>query len=84
MSLDDCLKNREKLRASIKREIQSLLTGWGIWLETVEIQDIRICSNDLFKNLQTEFREKSRLEAELISNKINTEIKLEEIAKSTA
>jgi regulator of protease activity HflC (stomatin/prohibitin superfamily) len=37
MSLDDILKNRNKLRNGVKEEIQKLLTGWGIWLETVEI-----------------------------------------------
>lgn len=51
MSLDDILKNRSKLRSGVKEEIQKLLTGWGIWLETVEIQDVKIMSSSLFKNL---------------------------------
>ena len=66
MSLDEVLKNRSKLRNGVKEEIQKLLTGWGIWLETVEIQDVKILSSSLFQNLQTEFKEKSRQEAEKI------------------
>lgn len=66
MSLDDILKNRNKLRNGVKEEIQKLLNGWGIWLETVEIQDVKILSSTLFKNLQNEFREKSRIDAERI------------------
>ena len=51
MSLDEVLKNRSKLRSGVKEEIQKLLTGWGIWLETVEIQDVKILSSSLFNNL---------------------------------
>lgn len=84
MSLDDILKNRTKLRSGIKEEIQKVLTGWGIWLETVEIQDVRILSAKLFKNLQTEYREKSRQDAERISAGINQKIREEELERDTA
>jgi len=84
MSLDDILKNRTKLRSGIREEIQKVLTGWGIWLETVEIQDVRILSSTLFKNLQTEYREKSRQDAERISSSINQKIREEELERGTA
>ena len=82
MSLDDILKNRNKLRNGVKEEIQKLLTGWGIWLETVEIQDVKILSSSLFRNLQTEFREKSRIDAERISAQIQKQITEEELARN--
>lgn len=44
MTINDVLKNRSKLRSGIKDEIQKILTGWGIWLETCEILDIKIAS----------------------------------------
>jgi len=84
MSLDDILKNRTKLRSGVKETIQSVLTGWGIWLETVEIQDVRIMSASLFKNLQTEYREKSRQDAERISSQINQKIKEEKLERDLA
>jgi hypothetical protein len=65
-TIDEILKNRQKLRDGVKQEMQKLLTGWGMWLETCEIMDVKISSGSLFKNLQTEFREKSRMEAERI------------------
>jgi regulator of protease activity HflC (stomatin/prohibitin superfamily) len=82
MSLDDILKNRNKLRNGVKEEVQKLLTGWGIWLETVEIQDVKILSSSLFRNLQTEFREKSRIDAERISASIQKEITEEELTRN--
>lgn len=60
MAINDILKNRSKLRDGVKAEIQELVTGWGIWLETVEIMEVKVASNTLFKNMQTEFRETTR------------------------
>jgi len=51
LSLDDILKNRSKLRNGVKEEMQKLINGWGIWLETCEIQDVKISSRSLFSNL---------------------------------
>ena len=82
MSLDDILKNRNKLRNGVKEEIQNVLTGWGIWLETVEIQDVKILSSQLFKNLQTEFREKSRQEAEKISAETENTMRQESLVRN--
>lgn len=77
LTLNEILKNRNKLKDGVKDEMQKVITGWGIWLETCEVQDVTIASKSLFTNLQMEFREKSRMEAEKISaeteNKINSE-----------
>jgi regulator of protease activity HflC (stomatin/prohibitin superfamily) len=51
LTIDEILKNRQKLRNGVKDEMQKLLTGWGMWLETCEIQDVKISSGSLFKNL---------------------------------
>lgn len=67
MTLSDILKNRTKLRDGIKEEMQKILNGWGIWLETCEIMEVKICAKSLFTNLQTEFREQERLKANRIS-----------------
>jgi len=60
LTLDDILRNRNKLRDGVKDEMQSLLTGWGCWLETCEISDVKIASSTLFGHMQTEFRELER------------------------
>ena len=84
MSLDEVLKNRTKLRSGVKEEIQKLLTGWGIWLETVEIQDVKILSSTLFNNLQTEFKEKSRQDAEKIRADIQQRLEEEKLVRNDA
>jgi regulator of protease activity HflC (stomatin/prohibitin superfamily) len=48
MSIGDVLQNRHKLRDGVREEIQKLITGWGIWLETIEILDVKIASSTLF------------------------------------
>ena len=66
LSIDELLRNRSKLRDGIKEEMQKILSGWGMWLETCEIADDKISSSSLFKNMQTEFRELERQKAEKI------------------
>jgi len=61
--------------------MQKILTGWGIWLETIEIQDVKIASSSLFKHMQTEFRESSRMEAERITEESNKKIHEEKVAR---
>jgi len=75
MSLNDILKNRQKIRDGVREDMQKIINGWGVWLETIEIQDVKISSSTLFKNLQTEFREKSRMDAERITQ--DSKLKLE-------
>ena len=51
MTINDILKNRSKLRDGVKAEIQKVISGWGIWLETCEVTDVMIASKSLFNNL---------------------------------
>jgi len=82
LTLNDILKNRSKLRGGVKDEMQKILTGWGIWLETCEIQDVKIASKSLFSNLQTEFREAERLKATRISSDVQNIISEESLARN--
>merc|ERR1712072_775227 len=56
--------------------MQEIVSGWGIWLETVEITDVKILSSSLFNNLQQPFRSSTRQTAEKI--RIDTENDLQE------
>jgi len=75
LSMNDVLKNRSKLRNGVKEEMEKILTGWGVWIETCEILDVYVASKSLFTNLQTEFREKTRQEATKISAETQNVIK---------
>lgn len=55
--------------------MQKLCNGWGVWLETVEITEVLISSNNLFKDMQAEYREKVHQEAMLIKMKIDSQLR---------
>ena len=65
-SLDEVLKNRNHLRDNMKNDLKDQFKGWGIWLETVEITEVTISSERLFKDLQAEFRQEAQLKAQTI------------------
>ncbi len=44
LTIDVILKNRSKLRDGVREELQKILNGWGMWVETIEIQDVVISS----------------------------------------
>lgn len=75
-SIDEIIKNRSVIREEVRKEMNNVVNGWGVWLETVEITDVKILSSSLFSNLQTEFREEQRQKAEFI--RMRTENDLEE------
>jgi len=58
-----------------------VVKGWGVWVETFEITDVKISSDSLFKDMQTKFREEMKYQATMnqlgIDNKLN-EAKLEQ------
>ena len=54
--INEVLGNRKMLRDAIRKEMQDVVQGWGVWLETVEITDVLISSSTLFKDMQTGFR----------------------------
>lgn len=62
-TIDEVMRNRDHLRSNMQMELKDQFKGWGIWLETVEITDVRISSQKLFKDLQAEFRQETRLKA---------------------
>jgi len=82
-TIDDVLKNREQMREKIIGEMSTVVKGWGVHLETVEVTDVRICSGTLFKNMQTKFREQNRKTATLQTDQVNNEIEEETLKFET-
>jgi hypothetical protein len=50
----------------------TVTTGWGVWLETVEITDVKISSGSLFKDMQCKFREDNKKSATLLKLDVDT------------
>ncbi|NTX01316.1 SPFH domain-containing protein [Myxococcus sp. CA051A] len=80
LSIEECLSRRkEGIAAELMREIGPVLAGrgrledsvdagWGVLLDTIEIQDVRVLSSTVFENMQARFRreqERQAREAEL-------------------
>ena len=56
-TIEQMLRERSKVCQEIKKEIFEVVKGWGVWLETVEITDVKISSGQLFKDMQAEYYE---------------------------
>mmetsp|Transcript_28906 Transcript_28906/g.54214 ORF Transcript_28906/g.54214 Transcript_28906/m.54214 type:complete len:411 (+) Transcript_28906:73-1305(+) len=63
-SLQEVLTQREAFRAQVKAKLMEQVQGWGVWVEAIEIADVRICSTKLFEDLQASHRQQVRLQAE--------------------
>lgn len=83
--LSDVITKRDQLRDNVKNELMPQLQGWGIWLETVELTEVKICSYKLFEDLQAEFRQETSLTANqkkistnelLTKNRLASELKM--------
>ena len=73
-TLDEIMTNRRKLRNAIRDEMMEVVHGWGVWLETVEITEVMISSNELFKNMQSEFREEQSRKAQIKRMEVNRDV----------
>ena len=74
MSLDEILRNRSRIVDALMKEFAQVVATWGISIETVEIKDVELFNQDLFKNLQAEFENTKNLEAEQIRIQTDLEI----------
>lgn len=58
MSIADVVRNRAAIRTACRKDMADVIQGWGLWLETLEIYDVKILSATLFDNLQVHRRER--------------------------
>lgn len=65
------MRNRNHLRDNIKSDLKDQFAGWGVWLESVEITEVKICSTKLFNDLQAEYRQDTHLKAQKIEIESN-------------
>ena len=76
MTIEEVLRKRGTIILQLKEELKYISEEWGIVVETIEIKNVRILSKTLFDNMQAQFRNNVRLEAE--TNSIETERQIEE------
>jgi regulator of protease activity HflC (stomatin/prohibitin superfamily) len=75
MSVEECLsKRKEGIASELMREIAPVVAGrgkledqtdagWGVIIDTIEIQDVRVLSSTVFENMQARFRRESERQA---------------------
>ncbi len=85
LTLEECLTHRkERVASALMDEIAPVLagegrvddttdSGWGVVLDTIEIQDVRVLSTEVFAKLQAPFREKLALSALLAKDEVSRE-----------
>jgi regulator of protease activity HflC (stomatin/prohibitin superfamily) len=76
-TLDQCLMNRKEVIASfLMQEISPVVSGsgrvedstdqgWGVLIDTIEIQDVKIMSRQVFEHLQAPYRAEIAMKAEM-------------------
>ena len=64
-TIDDIIKNRDLLINKMREDLAPILKGWGMWLERIDIKDVKICSRRLFEDIQAKFRVEQRKDAEI-------------------
>ena len=76
------ITNRKLLRDAIHKEMFDVVKGWGVWLETIEITGVTICSKATFSDMQNNYRQTMRQQATLFSEQIRREI--DQVQKQTS
>lgn len=79
-TLRSMLTDRQKIRHEVLKNMKDQVKGWGVWIESVEVTDVRIMSDSLFTDLQAEFREMKKKDAEIYTADINDKIAEERVA----
>lgn len=79
LGMSEVIANRELLRNTVRAEMLKVVQGWGMWLETVEVTDVRVLSQRVFDDLQTEFRQNLFLKAEAIRMNTTKDLELQKL-----
>jgi len=73
-TIDNIIKSREAFREKVMETMKPQMKGWGIWIESVEITDVKIMSGALFKDMQCVFRDDQYQIAQTQMMNVNHEI----------
>lgn len=74
MTIEEVLRKRGSIILQLKKELEYISTEWGIAIETIEIKNVKIMSEQLFHNMQAKYRDQIRLESETSALKTDQEI----------
>lgn len=86
MKVDECMRKRkEEIADALNKEISLIVEheekGWGVEINTIDIQDIYIQDSEIFNSIQTIFKADKMRESELAQLKIEQEIETNKLEK---
>jgi hypothetical protein len=64
MTIEDVLRKRGSIILRLKEELAYIAGEWGLVIETIEIKNVQVLSEQLFSQMQARFRDATRLESE--------------------
>ncbi len=76
LTIDEVLRERQIIVEAITKELFSVVSDWGISIETVEVVQVELTNTELFQNLQARFEQEARKKATEIT--IETDKELEQ------
>lgn len=94
LSLDECLSRRKEMIATYLMEeiapivrgegspLDATSTGWGVVIDTIEIQQVRISSGQVFAQLQAPYRSEIATRAELAEIERKRQVTESQVAAS--
>lgn len=62
--METLLRKRTSIKDTIIKQVQEKATGWGVWIETIELTEMTIMSASLFTDMQQKFRSTKHVIAE--------------------
>lgn len=80
MTIDDALKKKDDIAENLKIQLKEIEEKWGIIFDQVGIEKVTVMSNNLFADLQSDFRSKLKLESERSKMQTGREIAKEQNA----
>jgi hypothetical protein len=80
MSIDEALRQKEEIAEKLHNQLKSIEDKWGIIFDQVGIEKVRIMSNSLFEELQSQYRNELRLESEKTRIETDKQISSQETA----
>ena len=79
MTIDDALKKKDDIAESLFIQLKTIEDKWGIVFDQVGIEQVRIMSDNIFNDLQSEYRSKLRLNAEITNIQTERQISKQRI-----
>lgn len=81
MTMEEILRKRATIILELKHELAGITDQWGLELDTIEIKNVRILSEQVFAHLQAPYREALRLRSETTALQTEQEISARQLAQ---